>query len=323
MASWQSKFIAFALRNRHLMRGKLKRETWDESTSIPAFRELCEKGAAKAKIPAGVEAVPVIIEGLPEGLVAEWLQPTASAPVPLVEDAVIFYSHGGGYVSGSCSDHRALVAKFVAVSGIRLLLYEYRLAPEHPFPAAMEDTLTAYRWLLSQITPATRIIIAGDSAGGGLCLATLLALKDLGLPLPAAGIALSPWTDLKLTGESHRTRAQVAIDPPGMSPVCSRYYVGGNDPGNPWISPLYGDLRGLPPLLIDVGNDEMLRDDSIMFAEKARAAGVEVTLHVVEGQVHCFPLLPDFIPESKQAMEEIGAFMHEHIQKVEEPVSAG
>jgi acetyl esterase/lipase len=182
----------------------------------------------------------------------------------------------------------------------------------------MEDTLTAYRWLLGQVSPSTRIIIAGESAGGGLCLAALLAFRDEGLPLPAAAIALSPWTDLMRTGESHRTRAAAAINPPGMSEVCSRYYVGENDPCNPWISPLYGDLRGLPPLLIDVGNDECLRDDSVMFAEKAKAAGVEVTLHVVEGQIHCFPLLPDFIPESRQAMAEVYDFIRKHTSKIPE-----
>lgn len=322
MASWQSQLINFTLRNRHLMQGHLKREVWDSNTSIAAFREMCEKGAQQAKMPAGVEAVPVKIEGLPAGLAAEWLQPAADAPVAMEKDAVIFYTHGGGYVSGSCSDHRALVAKFPAGSGVRTLLFEYRLAPEHPYPAAMEDTLTAYRWLLGQITPSTRIIIAGESAGGGLCLSTLLALRDQGLPLPAAGIALSPWTDLKLTGESHRTRAAAAIDPPGMSQVCSQYYYKENDPGFPWISPLYGDLHGLPPLLIEVGNDEMMRDDSILFAKKARAAGVEVTLNVVEGQVHCFPLLPDFIPESRQAMAEICSFIRKHIHEAE-PAYAG
>ncbi len=319
MPSWQSQIIKFTFRNRHLMQGKLKRQVWTENTSIPAFRELCEKGAQRSRMPADIEVVPVKIDGLPAGLSAEWLQPTAAAPIPLEPDAVIFYTHGGGYVSGSCSDHRALVAKFPLGSGVRTLLYEYRLAPEHPFPAAMEDTLSAYRWMLGQITPATRIIIAGESAGGGLCLAALLAIRDQGLPMPDAGIALSPWTDLKLTGESHKTKAAAAIDPPGMSQVCSRYYIGDNDPGSPWISPLYGDLHGLPPLLIDVGDDEMLRDDSIMFAEKARAAGVEVTLNVAAGQIHCFPLLPDFIPESRQAMAEICAFIRQHIRQSVEP----
>ncbi len=322
MASWQSKLIKFALKNRHLMQGHLKQAAWDEHTSIADFRELCEKGARQAKMPVGVEAVPVTIPGLAAGLSAEWLQPSAGGPIAQTEDAVIFYTHGGGYVSGSCADHRALVAKFVAGTGMRLLLFEYRLAPEHPFPAGMEDTLAAYRWLLAHIAPGTRIIIAGESAGGGLCLATLLALKDLGLTLPIAGVALSPWTDLKLTGESYITRAKEGVDPPGMAIVCSRYYSGDNDPGNPLISPLYGDLHGLPPLLIDVGNDEPMRDNSVRFAERAQAAGVPVILNVAEGQVHCYPLLPDFIPESKQAMAEICNFIQIQLRKAAQPVYA-
>lgn len=315
MASWQSKFIKFMFQNRHLMKGRLTRDTWDFNTSISKFRAECEAGAAKAKMPVTVETVPVNIDGLPAGLSAEWIQTTAASPVAKVDDAVIFYTHGGGYISGSCSDHRAFVAKFVAGSGIRTLLYDYRLAPEHPFPAAIEDTLVAYRWLLAQITPATRIIIAGESAGGGLCLATLLALRDEGLPMPVAGISISPMADLKLTSESHITRAAAAIDPPGMSQVACAYYIGDNDPCNPLISPLYGDLHGLPPLLMFAGNDEMFRDDAIRFAEKAKAAGVDVKLTVSEGQIHCYPLLPDFIPESKQAMDDIFAFMRLHLSK--------
>lgn len=309
MPSWQSKLIKFSLQNRALMQGHLKLPAWDEHTSIPAFREQCEKGAARAKMPAGVEAVPVKIDGLPAGLAAEWLRPTAANPAAPVPDAVIFYTHGGGYVSGSCSDHRALVGKFPRYTGLPTLLYEYRLAPEHPFPAALEDTLAAYRWMLTQIAPGARVIIAGESAGGGLCLAALLALRDQGLPLPVAGIALSPWADLKLTGESYQTRLSDSVEPPGMARICSRYYYGQNDPRNPYISPVYGDLRGLPPLLIDVGNDEGIRDDSILFTEKARAAGVDVKLTVAEGQVHCYPLMPDFIPESRQAMQEIAGFI--------------
>jgi epsilon-lactone hydrolase len=317
MASWQSQFIKLAFRSQQIMQGHLKREVWDENTSVPAFREMVEKGAEKAPMPPGVEVVPVKIEGLPAGLSAEWLQPTAAAPVPLVEDAVIFYTHGGGYISGSCSDHRALVAKLVAGSGVRLLLYEYRLAPEHPYPAAMEDTLTAYRWMLGQIRPSTRILIAGESAGGGLCLAALLALRDLaargetGLRYPVAGISISPVTDQKLTGKPNRVR--FSIEPVGMAEMCSKYYVGANDPCLPWISPLYGDLRGLPPLLITVGTDEGGLDDSLRFAEKAKAAGLDVTLLVGKGQVHCYPLLPDFIPESRQAMAEIYTFIRKYV----------
>ena len=295
---------------------RLNIRVWDEHTSVPVWREYCENSAAKAKLPAEVEAVPVHIDGLPAGLSAEWLQLTAAASIPMIEDAVIFYTHGGGYISGTCSDHRAMVAKLVACSGVRLLLFEYRLAPEHPYPAALEDTLTAYRWLLKQIKPKTRIIIAGELAGGGLCLATLLALRDRkalvepNLPLPIAGISISPVTDLALTGKPNRVKG--SIEPERMTEMCSKYYVGDHDPRDPYISPLYGDLRGLPPLLMFVGTAEGGLDDSLRFAEKAKAAGVDVRLIVGEGQVHCYPLLPDFIPERKQAMVEIQAFIRKH-----------
>ena len=321
MQSIQSRLINFSIRNRHLLKFRLKRETWDWNTSIPAFREECEKGARKVKLTEEIAESPVTIEGLATGLAAEWIQPSAKARVREVKDAFIFYTLGGGYVSGSCSDHRGFVAKFVQGSGVRALLYEYRLAPEHPFPAALEDTMTAYCWLLAQGASPSRIIIAGESAGGGLCLATLLALRDKGIPLPAAAVALSPWTDLKMTGESHRTRARMAIDPLGMAMVCSQYYAGENDRCLPYISPLYGDLQGLPPLLIYAGDDELMRDDSTRFAEKAKAAGVRITLKVGESMVHCYPLLAPLFPEATMAMNEICAYIRTHISKEVEPVA--
>lgn len=255
-------------------------------------------------MPAGIKVSPVTIDGLS----AEWILPAQAT-----KDKVILYTIGGGYVSGSCNDHRSMVAKIAKGSGVSTLLFEHRLAPEHPYPAALEDSVAAYRWLLAQGVSPAHIMIVGESAGGGLCLATLLALRDQGIPLPAAAVALSPWTDLKLTGESHRTKAQVCLSPKGMSTVCSKYYVGDNDPCLPWISPLYGDLHGLPPILIYVGEYETLLDDSTRFAEKAKAAGVDVTLRVGEGMVHCFPLLAPLFPEATQAMDEICAFIQVHI----------
>jgi acetyl esterase/lipase len=314
MESWQSRLIKFFMRQNLRTMDKLNIRVWNESTSVQVWREYCENGAAKAKMPAGVEVVPVEVPGLPAGLSAEWLQPVSANPK--AEKAVIFYTHGGGYISGSCSDHRALVAKLVASTGLRLLLYEYRLAPEHPFPAALEDTLLVYRWMLTQIAPSTRVIIAGESAGGGLCLATLLALKDLvvqgepDLKCPVAGVSISPSTDMKLTGRPNLVKG--SIEPDGMAIMCSKYYVGDQDPCHPYISPLYGDLHGLPPLLITVGDDESALDDSVRFAEKAKAANVEVRLIVGKGLVHCYPLLPDFIPESKYAMGEIREFIHKY-----------
>jgi len=307
MPSLRSRLFCFMIRNKHLFRLQLKKRkaAWDFNTSIPLFRQECEKGAAVfGKLPDGIEVERVTIDGIP----AEWILPAGA-----VKDKVIFYIHGGGYVSGSCSDHRGPVAKFVEGSGIGALLFEYRLAPEHPFPAAIEDSLTAYHWLLDQGVAPAHIVFAGDSAGGGLGLATLLALRDQGLPLPAAAVALSPWTDLKLTGESHRTNAGVCFSPPGMSAVCSKYYAGDNDPGLPWISPLYGDLCGLPPILIYVGGNETLLDDSTRFAEKAAAAGVDITLKIGQGMFHCYPACAPLFPEATRAMRDICTFIKKQV----------
>ncbi len=316
MPSLKSQLFNLMVKNGHLLRFRLKRESWDFSTSVPRFREQCESGAQRfGKLPEGIAIAPVTIEGLPPGLAAEWIRPATAGDDPASSEGVVFYVHGGGYISGSCSDHRAIVAKIVQGSGKAMLLFEYRLAPENPYPAALEDSLTAYRWLLAQGIASSQIVIAGESAGGGLALATLLALRDQAIPLPAAGVILSPWTDLTLAGESHRTRAKVAIDPPGMSAVCSKYYYADHDPTNPYISPLYGDLHGLPPLLIYVGDHEMLLDDAVRFAEKAKAAGVEVGLTVGEGMVHCYPLMAPAFPEATQAMAEICAFIKAQIDK--------
>jgi monoterpene epsilon-lactone hydrolase len=310
MPSLQSRLLYFVMKNRHFLRLRLKREAWDWNTSIPAFRQECENTNSRlASMPAGIETTPVTIESLPAGLAAEWIRPSAVAPQGMMGEGVIFYVHGGGYVSGSCNDHRAMVAKLVRASKVSALLFEYRLAPEHPFPAALEDTLAAYRWLLDQGIAASRIAIAGESAGGGLLLAALLALRDQGVPLPSAAVAISPMTDLKLSGESYRTKAKVCLSPKGMAVVCSKYYAGEQDPGLPYISPLYGDLHGLPPLLIYAGNYDTLLDDSTRFAAKAKEAGVEVTLRVEEGMIHCYPLLAPLFPEATQAMQEISAFI--------------
>ena len=311
MSSFKSKLIYYTLRNRHLFRLHLKPEVWDWNTSIPAFRQICEEGSARMKLPEGIQVLPVTIEGVTgiDNRQAEWLIP-AGAPT----DKVILYTLGGGYVSGSCKDHRAMVAKIAAGAGVKILMFDHRLAPEDPFPAALDDAVNAYRWLLAQGFSPPDIMIVGESAGGGLCLATLLALRDQGIPLPAAAVAMSPWTDLALTGESYKTKLAASIDPPGMSMVCSKYYVRENDRRNPWISPLYGDLHGLPPLFICVGTYETMLDDSIRFAEKAKAAEVDVTLSVWDKMVHCFPLMAPLFPEATQALDEICKFI---IQKLD------
>lgn len=300
--SFQSRMMYFMMKNRHLFQLRLQPESWDENTSIPAFRKLCEEANRKManKLPAGLVVEPFALAGMK----AEWLLPTGTN-----RDKVIFYTIGGGYVSGTCNDHRTLVAKVAQTSGIAVLMFDHRLAPEDPYPAAVDDALTAYRWLLTQGTAPENIVIMGESAGGGLCLATLLAVRDQGLSLPAATVALSPWTDLKLTGESYHTKANVCISPPGMAQVCSKYYIGDHDPTDPWISPLYGDLHGLPPLFISVGEYETMLDDSTRFAAKARAAGVDTTLVVGKKMIHCYPLMAGMFPEATQALDEICDFI--------------
>jgi epsilon-lactone hydrolase len=302
MTSLKSQIIYLMMHNRHLFKFKLKPETWDFNTSVPAFRQLCEESNAKMtkQIPKGVKVSALQIGDI----YAEWLTPTA-----VDKNKVILYTIGGGYVSGTCSDHRQFVAKVAQRSRVAILMFNHGLAPENPYPAALNDSVNAYQWLLDQGIASKNIVIMGESAGGGLCLATLLAIHDKGMPLPAGSVALSPWTDLKLTGESYRTKADVCISPPGMSAVCSKYYYGDNDPEDPWISPLYGDLHGLPPLFINVGEYETMLDDSTRFAEKAKAAGVDTTLVVGEKMIHCYPLLAPMFPEATQAMDEICGFI--------------
>ncbi len=305
MPSVRSRVFGAVLRRRHWLRLRRSPEAFDATTSITAFRERAERMAGMlARLPEGVEASPVEAGGV----AAEWVRRRGGAEAP-----VILYVHGGGYVSGSCRDHRAMVAKFVLGCEVGVLQYDYRLAPEHPFPAAVEDSVAVYRWLLEQGHSPSRVAVVGESAGGGLALALLLALKERGLPQPAAAVAMSPWTDLACTGDSYRTRAGVCLSPPGSWEVFSAHYLGGADAKNPLASPLYGALEGLPPLFITVGGDEILLDDGRRFGERARAAGVEVVLEVGEGLLHCYPLLPSFLPESRAALERIFRFVKAHL----------
>lgn len=307
MPSLRSRLFVFTLKHRHLLRLEFRRRsmvTWD--TSMPKLRLEIERGARFfGKLPPDIEVVPVAIDALP----AEWIRPVA-AP----KGKAILYFHGGGYAIGSCLAHRAIVAKFVKGSGLGALVFDYRLAPEHPFPAALDDSVAAYRWLLAAGVAPGKIAFVGDSAGGGLCLATLLALRDRQIPLPAAAVAMSPWTDLTNSGESWETNAKVdTLCWREAQIVFSKYYAADNDPSQPWISPLFGDLHGLPPLLIFVGADELLRDDSTRFADKARSAGVDVTLHVGKGMFHCYPACAPMFPEATQALAEICAFLNAHV----------
>ena len=239
---------------------------------------------------------------------AEWLEPPAARP-----GAALLYLHGGGYVIGSPRSHRHLAAALAGAAGAATLLPDYRLAPEHPFPAAVEDAVAAYRWLLARGVSPSGVVIGGDSAGGGLTVATLLALRDRGLPRPAAGVCISPWVDLTCSGASYASKA--ASDPivtqAGVSEM-ARAYVPTGDPRAPLASPLFADLAGLPPLLVQVGSEEVLLDDSVALAERARAAGVAATLEIWPEMIHVWHWFFPMLDEGRKAIAGIGDFVRTH-----------
>jgi monoterpene epsilon-lactone hydrolase len=196
---------------------------------------------------------------------------------------------------------------------MRALLIEYRLAPEHPFPAAVEDSVAAYRWLLKEGFDPARIAVAGDSAGGGLTVATMVKLRDENEPLPAAAVCLSPWVDMEGIGESMKTRAEVdPIVERGPLLEMAEAYLGGADPRTPLAAPLYADLKGLPPMLIQVGTAEVLLDDSTRLAEEAKKAGVDVTLEPWEDMIHIWQFFASMVPEGRDAVDRIASFIHKH-----------
>lgn len=239
-----------------------------------------------------------------DGVPAEWVTaPNADA------DKALLYLHGGGYVTGSIASHRGMAANLSRATGCRALIIDYRLAPEHPYPAQIEDAHTAYRWLLNGGIDASSIIVAGDSAGGGLTVATLLAARDAGDPLPAAGVCISPWVDMEGIGDSMTSKAgeDPMVTHAGLLEMAS-HFLGGADPRAPLAAPLYADLAGLPPLLIIVGTAEVLLDDAVRLHEKALAAGVDSALQKWDEMVHIWPWFAPFLPEGQAAIERIGEF---------------
>jgi epsilon-lactone hydrolase len=236
---------------------------------------------------------------------AEWLRAPGTRG-----NAALVYFHGGGNVIGSPRSHRHLAAAIGIAAGLPVLLLDYRVAPEHPFPAAVEDALAACRWLVAGGLPAGRIALAGDSAGGGLVVATLLALRDGGQDRPAAGVCISPWTDLTCSAASYESRAKSdPIVAREMVQGMARAYLGDTDPRTPLASPLHANLRGLPPLLIQVGSDEVLLDDAVALERRATVAGVEVTTEVWDDMVHVWHWFLPMLDEAQRAVDRIGAFL--------------
>jgi len=249
----------------------------------------------------------VRIEAVEQPVRGEWVRPARAAARPAV-----LYLHGGGYVMGRPAHFRGLVAAYAEAGGCSCFIVDYRLAPEHPFPAALGDAVSAYRKLLAAGTEPGDIVVGGDSAGAGLAVCLLLALGHAGLPQPRGAFLLSPWTDLTLSGAS--MNAEPNDDPWSSRPDFSwraGLYLGGADPAGPLSSPLFGDLRGLPPLHVEVGTADRLVDDARRLAAGASAAGVDVRLEVTDDAVHCFPLHVPAAPESLAAVKRIGRFLRQ------------
>jgi monoterpene epsilon-lactone hydrolase len=270
--------------------------------SLDERRKRLDALGAQYPLPPDVRVEPVDANGV----AAEWTTTPEADPT-----RAILFLHGGGYISGSIDSHRHMIAQAGREARARTLALGYRLAPEHPFPAALDDAIAGYRFLLSQGFAPETIAVAGESAGGGLAVATLVSLHDAGEPLPACAWLSSPWVDLTMTGASIRTKA--AVDPLLSEPYLAelaKAYLNGTDPLNPLASPLHADLRGLPPMLIQVGSAEILLDDAVRLAGAAGAADVRVTLEVWPDMIHAWHLFYQQVAAGRRALAAVGAFIH-------------
>ncbi|MEX1153342.1 alpha/beta hydrolase [Parvibaculum sp.] len=287
--------------------------------SIARLKELVRERSKRAELPlaerrrvmdgnAGMFPVPdgvTVMQTDLDGLNAEWARANDSDDAP-----VVLYFHGGGYVLGSPVSHRHLTARLALAARARVLSVDYRLAPEHPFPAAVDDGLKAYRWLLDAGHAPGTIALAGDSAGGGLAVAVLIAARRDGLPMPAAAALLSPWTDLTCETGTYASRAEAdpMITQAGIKELAAMY-LGGADPRDPLASPNFGDLAGLPPLLIQVGSDEVLLDDARDLEKRAREADIDTDLEIWDGMIHVWQAFYQMLPEGGWALDHAGAWL--------------
>jgi acetyl esterase/lipase len=275
-------------------------------------RWVIKQSAARVRLPTGVTRAPVPADGVP----CEWIIPENSP-----NDQALLYLHGGGFVLGLTSLHVQMVACLAQKMGIRALVVDYRLAPEHPFPAGLDDCVGAYRWLLQQGIPAPNIGVAGDSAGGNFTITTLMKLRDSGDPLPAAAACLSPVGDMTDRTE----RFQNVYDPvlhPRAGRLYHQAYGAGNDMRSPLISPVFGDWRGLPPLLVHAGEDEILCEDGVRIEELAKAAGVDVRLEIYPRMWHVWQIYPA-LPQTRESLDDITQFLKSHLGVAKRQVNPG
>lgn len=267
-----------------------------------SIEQLRAEGEARAAEPLPGGTSYEIVDA--DGVGAEWVEGAGAS-----QDRCFLFIHGGGYYRGSPASSRGTAARISSATGARVLSTSYRLAPEHTFPAAIDDVYTTYRWMLAQGADPARTMVGGVSAGGGLTLALLLKIKQEGDPMPAGAVPMSAWTDMTQTSETFKTKADA--DPSISKAYLDRmsgYYLNGTDPTTPLASPLFGDLSGLPPLLVQVGTAETMMDDSRHFAEKAQAAGVDVTYEPWEDMIHGWHGSAAVLPEAQDAIDRIGEF---------------
>lgn len=275
------------------------------NVTVETQRQITEMMASQVQLPEDISIEPANIPGIK----AEWVTAPGAE-----RERVIYYLHGGGYVLGYTRTYQEFLYRLSKVTGLRVLALDYRLAPEYPFPAGLEDALVGYRWLLANGTKPENLVIAGDSAGGGLTEATLLSLREAGDPLPVCQVLFSPWTDMEGIGETYTSVGDndpwIGVD---IARAQAKRYVGNGDLRHPLVSPIYADLKGLPPMLIYAGKDEILLDDSVRLANKARADGVEVSLNIWDDMWHVFPLFAGQVPEAQQALDEVGAYIRQRL----------
>lgn len=273
--------------------------------SIPTLRIGAGAGENKIKVPKGLDLATVDAGGVP----CEWI-----TPPNVSTDAVLLYLHGGGGVLGLYNSSRNMIGHISLACNLKTLVPNYKLAPEHPYPAGLNDCVTAYRWLLSDGFKPQQIVIAGDSMGGYLSICSLLVLRDKGEPLPAATVCISPNTDLTCSSKSIQTNAsQDALLSPKFARTLTSLYIGGHDLNDPYLSPLTADLHGLPPILIQAGADEILLDDSKRFSDSALAAGVELTLEIWPHMWHDWHSCVPNLLEANQAIDRIAEFVKKYI----------
>ncbi|MEK0417725.1 MAG: hypothetical protein RI949_1731 [Pseudomonadota bacterium] len=291
----------------HLIRRKLAQQRALKLPLEQARANGDRNSARMFKIPAGISTQAADIDGLN----GEWLRPEGSKPAGL-----LLYLHGGAYVQGSVKTHRALAARLALASQASAFIVDYRLAPEHPFPAAVDDALVVYK-ALRRAYPGEPIALAGDSAGGGLTVATALRIRDEAVPAPVALALLSPWTDLTLGNPSHLSKAKVDPYFPDSSllSLAAKAYAWGRDPRTPQISPQFADLGGLPPTLIHVGEREALLDDSLILAEKMTAAGSQAQLDLYPDMWHVWQVFAGRFPEADRSIAAIGAFLKGQLEQ--------